>query len=452
MTGPQLECVKWSMVGTRYQCVQREDWPCGCESTVSYPTIDHLLHEKQRDQQKGYIDCVKEHIKNGQTALVLGAGISKPSEMPLWGPLISKMMGYAIHYDLAGKVQPRFYAKDTPEGIRLLKQSKDLIDGNLQLLGKVNPLEAAEYVVQLFYDGGSKGRARRKLEEAAVASMISRIVDASKTPRELLFKDAPELKEEITRGVSLPEAVMDAGAAEIAARNTMFAISYLLSAENGIRYAMTYNYDPLVQEHMLDLYGLEETRFITHPGQWNKDVAGNASIREIYHVHGFVPGQRHLDRNCDRIFPSSSGPLVLSEDSYYRIEREEAYNWSSSIQSYLLNKYNCLFVGFSADDYNFRRILRQRGVTDNADPSHPHYLILTIDDWVRDIYQDVCHANIGKDSTMSADDIERLSQDSILLLQYALEARADYWMRFGIIPIWVTVKDIPHLLTSLLAP
>lgn len=395
---------------------------------------------------------MKELIKTGQTALVLGAGISKPAEMPLWGPLISKTMGYAIQYDLVGNPQPRFCAKDTPEGKCLLDQSKNLIDGKLQLLGKINPLEAAEYVVQLFYDGASKGRTRRRLEETAVASMISRIVDASKTPQELLFRDAPELMDEVSRGVGLPEAVAGVGAAEIAVRNTMFAVSYLLSAENGIRHAMTYNYDPLVQEHMLDLYGVKETNLITHPGQWNKDATEDTGIREVYHVHGFVPGQRHLNRRCDRVFPSSHGPLVLSEDSYYRIEREESYNWSSSIQSYFLNKYNCLFVGFSADDYNFRRILRQRGITDNADPPRPHYLILTIDDWVQNIYQDVCRANIGEDSTMSADDVEKLSQDSILLLQYALEARANYWQRFKINPIWVTKEDIPQLLTSLLAP
>ena len=440
------------MAESRYRCAQCEDQPCGCGSSLSHPPVDSLLHETQRDQQNKYIERVKESIRNGQTALVLGAGISKPSEMPLWGPLISKTMGYAIHYDLAGKRQPRFYTKDTPEGKCLLDQSKDLIDGKLQLLGKVNPLEAAEYVVQLFYDGVSRGRTRRKLEEAAITSMIGRIVDVSKTPKELLLKDAPELKDKVSRGTGLPEAVADAGAAEIAARNTMFAVSYLLSAENGIRHAMTYNYDPLVQEHMLDLYGMKEEHLITHPGQWNKDAIGNADAREIYHVHGFVPGQRHLDRHCDQVFPSSHGPLVLSEDSYYRIEREESYNWSSSIQSYLLNKYDCLFVGFSADDYNFRRILRQRGVTENADPSHPHYLILTIDDWVQNIYQDVCRANIGKDSTMNVDGVKKLSRDSILLLQYALEARANYWKRFMINPIWITVNDIPRLLTSLLAP
>ncbi len=401
---------------------------------------------------------MKNGIKNGQVALVLGAGISKPSGMPLWGPLISKMMGYAIQYDLVGKTEPRLHALNSPEGMRLLKQSNNLIGDDLRLLGKVNPLEAAEYVVQLFYDGVSKGRVRRELEEAAIASMICRIVGASQRPEELLFnKNAkpllPAREKEVTKnGVSLPDAVKKHGMASIASRNTMFAVAYLLSAANGIRCAMTYNYDPLVQEHMMDLYGVEESQLITHPGRWNQNVVGGNDVREIYHVHGFVPGQRHLDRHCERVFPPFSGPLVLSEDSYYRIEREEAYNWSSSIQSYFLNKYNCLFVGFSADDYNFRRILRQRGITDAADPLHPHYLILTVDDWIQNIYQDVCHANISKNSTISKDGAKEVSQDSILLLQYALEARTDYWNRFGIVPIWVTVDEIPELLTSLLEP
>lgn len=440
-------------MGSGYRCLQCRDYPCGCDATVNFPAIDNLLHQEQRQQRNTYISHVKDGIKNGQAALVLGAGISKPSEMPLWGSLISEMMGYAIQYDLVGKAAPRLYTKDSPEGGHLLEQSRNLTSGSLQLLGKVNPLEAAEYVVQLFYDGATKGQARRQMEEAAVASMICQIVNASKTPKDLLFSKGtplPDLRDAVNNGTPLPEAIKKKGMAEIAARNTMFAIAYLLSAANGIHCAMTYNYDPLVQEHMLDLYGVDKAQLITHPGQWSKDTAKAGETREIYHVHGFVAGQRHLDRHCDRVFPSSSGPLILSEDSYYRIEREEAYNWSSSIQSYFLNRYNCLFVGFSADDYNFRRILRQRGATDEAEPTHPHYLILTIDDWIRDIYQDVCRANIGKDSTMSANDVEKLSQDSILLLQYALEARADYWKRFGIIPIWITVDEIPQLLTSLL--
>lgn len=455
---PQLKCVKWSIAGTRYQCIQCKDRPRGCDTSISFPSTNSLLHERQKEQQEEYIDSVKASIKTGQTALALGAGISKPSEMPLWGPLISKMMGYAIQYDLAGNAQPRFYTSDTLEGGRLLKQSKNLIDGNLQLLGRVNPLEAAEYVVQLFYDRKSTGRVRRKLEEAAIAAMICRIVDASKTPKDLLFsKDPPlpDLQAVVNSGISLADAVKGAGAAmriEIAKRNTMFAIAHLLSAPNGIRCAMTYNYDPLVQEHMLDLFGIEETQLVTHPGQWNEAAVGVAGTREIYHVHGFVPGQRHLARHCERIFPVSSGPLVLSEDSYYRIEREESYNWSSSIQSYFLNKYHCLFVGFSADDYNFRRILRQRGDKDNADPSRPHYLILTIDDWIQNIYQDVCSSRIDGDSSISEDEMENISQDSILFLQYALDARACYWNRFNIIPIWATVNEIPQLLTSLLAP
>lgn len=411
------------------------------------------MHKEQRRQRESYISQIKNHIKHKQAALVLGAGISKPSEMPLWGPLISQMMGYSIQYDLMSKAKPRLYSKDSLEGNRLLEQSKNLIAGKLQLLGRVNPLEAAEYVVQLFYDEVTKGQARRQMEEATVATMIRQIINASKTPEALLFSEdppLPSLKKAVSLGAPLPDAVKNGGTATIAARNTMFAVAYLLSAANGISCAMTYNYDPLVQEHMLDLYGVKESQLITHPGQWNKDTKKTNRMREIYHVHGFVPGQRHLDRHCDRVFPSYSGSLVLSEDSYYRIEREEAYNWSSSIQSYFLNRYHCLFVGFSADDYNFRRILRQRGIVDGPHPTHVHYLILPVDDWIRDIYQDVCRANIAEDSTMSASDIDRLSQDSILLLQYALESRAEYWKRFDIVPIWITVKEISQFLTSLL--
>lgn len=447
-----LKCRKWQNGNRICKCVQTEQDYCGCWSSIEIPLVNDILADAQKEEHRKYIDNIKKSIREDQAALVLGAGISKPCGMPLWGPLISKMMGYAIQYDVIGKDNPHLYKKDTPEGKRLLTQSQDLISGELSLLGKVNALEAAEYVAQLFDVDADSSQLRQKLEGEAIGRMVHRIIDESMTPEELLCDDRTglnDVKDSIIRDGLLPvQAVMKAGFSRVAAQNTMFAVSYLLSSDKGIHRAMTYNYDPLVQEHMMDLYGLDKSQLLTHPGKWGEGTTGKVNLREIYHVHGFVAGHRHLEKNYKEVFPEKSGPLVLSEDSYYRIERNEAYNWSSSIQSNFLNKYQCIFIGFSAEDFNFRRILRQMG--DKPTEKPPHYLILVIDDWISNFYEDVCRSCMKKNKRITRVMVNQIATNAILLLQYALECRAAYWRRFNICPVWITSKEISGLLASLI--
>ena len=453
----RLVCEKWQTCPDgRHECSQSSSQPCGCQSAVIKPTVNAILNDDQKDSQERYIAGIKKHIREDQAALVLGAGISKPSKMPLWGGLISKMMGYAIQYDQLGKHEfSNVKTSGATERASLLKLSRELTDGDLQLLGKVNTLESAEYVAQLFDTRVDSARIRRKLEEEAIHGMVKQLVDNSLSPTNLLQDPEdglPGAGSEIAGGKTAAQGVDDAGPRKVAARNTMFAVSYLMAEEHGIHCAMSYNYDPLVQEHMLDLYRMDETQLLTHPGLWGTHKGGDG-VRELYHVHGFVPGERQLARGSDRVFPNKSGPLVLSEDSYYRIEREEAYNWSSSIQSYFLNRYHCVFVGFSADDYNFRRILRQMGdkLEDGEKHRHWHYLIMTIDDWIGDVYADVCRARAWKsDGKLTEPEVDGIAKEATLLLRYVLNCRAAYWSRFNICPIWVTVKDIPNLLVNLI--
>lgn len=453
-----LKCRKWKKGSRICKCVQTEDGYYGCQSYIEIPSVNDILADSQKKERQKYIDDIKKSIREDQAALVLGAGISKPCKMPLWGPLISKMMGYAIQYDIIGKEHPRLYEKDSFERNRLLTQSQDLISGDLSLLGKVNALETAEYVAQLFDIDADSRYLRQKLEEGAIGRMVHQIIDESMTPKELLCDDLTDLKDVkdsiINKGLSPVQAVKNFGPSKVAAQNTMFAVSYLLSSDNGIRRAMTYNYDPLVQEHMMDLYGLDSSQLLTHPGKWGESIAGKADLREIYHVHGFVAGHRHLEKNYKEVFPEKSGPLVLSEDSYYRIERNEAYNWSSSIQSNFLNKYQCVFIGFSAEDFNFRRILRQMG--DKPTKKSPHYLILVINDWISNFYEDVCQSCVKKNKKenkkMTSLMVDNIAADATLLLQYALECRAAYWRRFNICPVWVTSNEISGLLAGLIDP
>jgi len=428
--------------------VSEKTW---CDSLCT----EHILREDQLDAQKQYIQGIKVSIAQNLAAFVFGAGVSVPSGMPMWSGLISQMFGYSLQNKFLRETSSMI-----PLGSILglhpsNRVAQKLINKEIKLLGNVNSLESAEYVAQFFMDDSVEEWVQQKLSELAISSMVTKLIDKSKTPMALFEEDIHSCARSLTEEVvaETPEIVAEA--------NTMFAVSYLMAAEKGIHRAMTYNYDPLVQEHMMELYGVPHDEILTHPSNWNKSPT-KENPREIYHVHGFVKGERHNIEDFKCVYPSDeqAGPLVLSEDSYYRIEQREAYNWSSSIQSYFLNKYNCIFVGFSADDYNFRRIMRQLGDSmsvakppedRSASDSHPlHYLILGIDGLLKDVYDSVCKSYTKNGNSMSTIEEKEAQDDTIFLMQNILESRERYWKRFGVMPIWVTTAEIPKLLVSLL--
>lgn len=449
-----LKCSKWPASHSPYICTPEKNACSGCSLQGKPSSVIDLLDRDQTVERNGCIEAIRKSIKAGQASLVLGAGVSVPAGMPTWTALISKMLGYAIQYELL----ERYLLYSSDNSVRndinsQLPLTKEMISGKIKLLGNVNTLESAEYVSQFFDDLSAERWIREKLPEISVGTMVARMIDSTDTP-EALFRKSYHLEKPLT------DAAIALGWKEIAKKNTIFAVSYLMAQDSGIRQAVTYNYDPLVQENLLELFGIPKEKILTHPGKWNEEKNNSSDLRQFYHVHGFVYGERHAEKaECQgfhRVFPSESGPLILSEDSYYRIEQEEAYNWSSSIQSYFLNRYNCIFVGFSAEDYNFRRILRQMSSTFNNNEGHDssnhpwHYLILSVDNWITDTYKAICTAHWSNSKTASIKVQTQIDQEVKLLLQKILTSRAKYWKRFGIQPIWVLREEIPTLLTTLL--
>ena len=467
-TKTNLKCAKWSRQDDGlYICSQNQKDACGCLSDIDIMSVNIILTNEQKNDRQKYIDIIKKCINEKMLALITGAGVSKPAGMPLWNDLISQMMGYAIQYNFMK--EKHLITKKNTFFDNLNYIANQLIKGDLKILSKVNPLESAEYIAQFLDDESFIDGKRDKLPDISIKTMIRHIIDHSFRPIELLMREFKDrnlcinLSSELTEYnekdfiASVREKYQN-NWSKIASLNTMFAVSYLMYNEKGIRQIMTYNFEPLVQEHLLDLYGLSPQKILTHPGKFGtKAWDTEDGLREIYHVHGFVPGKRHIERENSYIFPAESDYIILSEDSYYKVENNEAYNWSSSIQSYFLNKYNCLFVGFSADDYNFRRILRQTRLVEsnskyNSNNTKKHFLIMSIDGWLGNIYEDMCRMSIKSDKKIGRDALNEISEKTIILTQQILKCREEYWKRFNIFPIWVTTKEIPELLTSFIDP
>lgn len=219
------------------------------------PPLDELLSEEQRSAQKERLDRIRQTIRDGNAALALGAGVSLQSGMPGWAALISRMLGHGFK---------NYYASKAPaEYMRLCDR---LTAGSPEILSQVGALEAAEYVALLFRSRlGSGG------DEAAIRSIVREFIRRTKAPWELLCENwAPgrKWKEGFAPACPTPadwEAYFSRVSEEegkgIPAAGTIFAVSHLI--HRGIRRVMTYNYDPLVQEHLQDLYGISA---YTHPG------------------------------------------------------------------------------------------------------------------------------------------------------------------------------------------
>lgn len=402
--------------------VNQQSQLVGCHSKIDIPSAEKLLSKEKLDDQTENIDKVKQAIKSKHATLVLGAGVSIPVNMPDWVGLVSRMSGYAFQYQ-------DYKGREYPEETRaqILRIEKELILGKLKILNGVNVLEAAQYVLDAIgsVTGGQSGN-------EVIKEVISAIIDNSEKPCEFL-KSWQEKHPDCNLSTHDLRSVAE--------ECTLSAVAYLLQMPEGegLRRVLTYNYDTLVQEYLISLFGVSEDRIITHVEGWTTVNSYIEDPIEVFHLHGCVP--RPELRNRPPAFPDESEQLILSEDSYYDTERYEAYNWQNSIQSYHMNRDNCIFVGFSADDYNFRRILRQLGSRTNNRPKH--YLILTIDQLARDIWESVCQSHIT-DNTMP----EELRKDTIVLLNRELDMKEIYWHDYGFYPIWVTIQDIPKLLLS----
>ena len=395
----------------------------GCRYQMKLPAICSLLEKDLRDERQKHLNMLKRAIQAEEAMLVIGSGASIPLNMPDWKKLISQLSGYALQYQSYTATK----ALDTEEQKRHSRLEGALISGKLQILDSVNMLEAGQYIRQALDAHG------KCVGNDLLKGVISAVVENSKTPEDFL-KENPHLK--------LDPGKTDARAEyELGKANTLCAIAYLMRGEKGFHRAMTYNYDTLVQEYLISAFGVPETRIVSHSEGWTAFTEENPI--EFFYLHGCVPRKRNRGRRP--AFPQESRKIILSEDSYYNTERFEAYNWQNSVQSYFLNQQHCAFVGFSADDYNFRRILRQLGEKSN----HPeHYLFMTVDQLISDTYESVCRYYLKhRPADASPEEIEK---DTILLLNQELLMKSHYWARYCFYPIWVTIDEIPETLCSLI--
>lgn len=242
----------------------------------------------------------------------------------------------------------------------------------------------------------------------------------------------------------------------------------------GYQEVLTYNYDNCI-ELCLNMRAKIPKKKINTISYNDKEIVFKPHMINVAHVHGKV---NILDR------ADNSDGIILAESSYRDMEKTE-YLWQNTVQAHAMLNNPCLFVGFSAQDYNFRRIIK------NCENIKNTYIIFTIDDIIRN----VCKNNFKKFAReemvenankainegtreltadqFDVDDFIKNHEDEFLkrifkpkigrfknpdydkyayerlYITYIVKSQTDYWEKNNIIPIWTTIDEIPGLIRKI---
>ena len=89
-----------------------------------------------------------------------------------------------------------------------------------------------------------------------------------------------------------------------------------------------------------------------------------------------------------------------------------------------------IFIGFSGQDYNFKRIIHNIDKEEIEHGREQHYIFLCMEDII---------------STISVKRGENLTKDEVVLLAYSfMRLREQYLNAYGIRPIWTSWKKLPE--------
>lgn len=346
---------------------------------------------------------VKEKFKkaindsNG-TALVLGAGVSVDYGLPVWGDLLfDAMMRY---------FSANYFCKE--DNIRKLIE-KDLFHGN-------DLYELAQYLENGLCDGIKT--------ESVKETVDNRVYE--------LVKYALYRKKDIKYDRD----------------DTLLKTLCRQCANGRIKRIITYNYDDTLErvfEKTDECHG-KSCNSVFVDNQLPKVKQDDDNI-PVYHVHGFIPApSTDLDKTVSELLHTSEAKrLILSENSYDDMAYA-SYKWRNTVQIDTFLRYNCLFFGFSANDKNFKRIVKLMGRTSEYGMEQPvlHFVFMTVNDYLDNIFKLKGESNLNKVFGI----LEQQRPDQVIerckFLFYMLRSKRKYLKSLGIYPIWTTKADVKN--------
>lgn len=397
-------------------------------ATLRKMTLPDGLKEKTEEQ----LNNLKNVCEAGKLALVLGAGISVPFGLPQWGELLSKCFSTSLANNFFGNSAfsqlyrqqyenlKKEYPKQVGEVLEKLvepNQAKRIVAPN-----KGDALEEGQYyygallsekkLIQLF--GGNEAD-EKALAEALFLQVVRENLVPSYAFEEVKDKPAILLCAEMIRDKKVKEIV-------------------------------NYNFDSLLEACLCLGLGMSEDEFVVHRD--GSQLGEKSDKPQIYHVHGQVKttlyrtkADKEKEEEDKYTYGENSKSLVFSEESYYEIERYP-YDWRNVVQARLLLENTCLFIGFSGNDYNFRRLLKQIPPAQQYSDVPKHYIFLLLDGINTSIEEDLKAKIIA-----SPDEINIMKK---VMMTYYMSLKTQYLQRFGIEPIWTTAEDLRGMLTMIM--
>ncbi len=406
--------------------------------------LEDIMVRESFEKNKEMIRQMEEKIKNGNVSFVLGAGVSISAGFPNWQGLLAEMIGRLLY--TYNKSDINDIVSNVPEKgsvSKLYKLAREQ-DGNKfaegadgkysKYLNGINLLEIAEYLLN--YHLGTLPHDNDTVKSEIAERQVASLVHAC------LYKDENELRAKLKEGKG---------------KSTLDAIAHVIASKFGKgknrQDIITYNYDNLLEYSLLD-------REISLEEDPSRDSSGKIYVKEedmksisytdadkqleenkinICHIHGKI-NVTGFDQPAER--------LILSESSYHDIEAVD-YKWIHMVQANAMLNSTCLFAGFSAEDYNFRRIIRKSEKTEHC------YILFAVNDFVQSIFGEIVEEESKKTGQEKRVIYKRIFgsdqeyQYEKLMLAFLIDSKTTYWERQNIKPIWTTWKEMPALIEEL---
>lgn len=347
--------------------------------------VDEILFEEVLAHNRKKLQKLKEGLVEGDWTFCLGAGVSISMGLPNWYALIAKMTAQILEIesgkeaqlvDSDDKEKAAYYrgVKQIYEGIEKCrdhnvfwdKMAAALAGKDKNVFSAINVLESAEYIRAFLKD-----------------TITNRHSDTEKLPedieRHIAWQINHLIKETYPKNIRIKPDVPQIE------NTTLGAVAELMAVR--IHNAITYNYDNLLEEFLREVYNCEDEKVHSLTKEdAPRDLNDKDDGWNIYHVHGRIPVIDHSGE-------AESEHVILTESDYYQ-EEHMSYSWTNIIQSYMIERANMIFVGFSGADYNFRRIMK---LVDKERLKQERYIFFSVDDIVDAIFQETLAGLDGKE-------------------------------------------------------
>lgn len=402
--------------------------------------IEQLLLDDVLEWNQTNIKKLKDSLKHNQYTFCLGAGVSISAGLPDWYTLISKIIGRLLYLNNNVKLDEdtgtKSYAAYKSAKHKVFKKYagdsdfknclKEAYEGKYKYMVQgEDTLELAEAIYEFI------------LESITVDGIDVEENSDSKWKKQDKGELADYYIKQLVKEICKPTKDIKDLENEAIGSIVKILVEINPAAEKEI---ITYNYDNLLEEGLRKIKGVPDDQIYSYGGSKEFELKKDGVKYHIYHVHGFLPViYNENDHESEKI--------VLTENSYVDIEKM-GYDWVNVIQSYKYHTSNLIFIGFSGQDYNFRRILRSLSVGQN----HHHYIFICIDDIVKKVFKSETDRLTDFEFDKLICDKTKLQSEhafELIMLNQVLSAKSIYWEKHGLIPIWTTIRELPDVLHQL---